>query len=1241
MIGERGAGPPDLAGRALGPTRLTGYLGAGGTGVVYDAEMTAARPYAVPGTRVAVKVLHRHVAADADAFERFAREARVGSAVDHPGVVRAFEAGADVIDGTTHHFLVMEYLEGRTLRSLIRELSMVPEPLVRDLGRQAALGLHAIHEAGAVHRDLKPSNLLLTPASTVKLLDLGTARLVRSDKDLTRAGTFVGTLLYAAPERLRGQVVGPPADLYALGTVLYEAATGVQPFDSDDVQVVLRRHLDEIPTRASKLNPRLTPFLDHLLARLLEKDPARRFGSALELATVLEAGEASPWWRDTEAVLHAERPRGRLQRIRIAREARLVGRHRELAVMFEYYAEARAGQGRLLWIEGEAGVGKTRLVDGLLAGLEEQGAEFHFLYGSYAPGFSGSERGALADAVVGHFGLGLEPGLRRHLVASPTLAVAFAASLGSDVVNATAAAGVEPAVRDALFCQLAKSLAAEKPVVWVIEDLHFAGQGGWELLLALARIAQDRRLLLVATSRPDAAAERLPALTKLAALRRLKLARLDAAAVAELLGQTLGSGAIDRVGPVVARRSDGLPLFVLALAREFQGKTPSEALTAGEGDPAVPSSVRDHLLSRLNDTASAERALLDLAAVQGFSFEPDLLARALGRPRLAVLQALAALERRTRLVRATGAGCEFDHHLLQEVLYAEQPALLREEHHAVLAEAYERRLSEGGASVVSGESAAFLATHFLKGGRMEAAQRFLPRALEHLARHERSETVVVLAAEAIVRVGDSDPGLVCDLRLAQAERLHLLGRRAEQVEAVDAALAAARSLPDRLREGRCLLARGTYLRSGGDLHAAREAMESALAVAGDRRAEAKASLMLGILLLALVELDRSEELLRRSAELFHQLGDAIGEGDARRNLGRRAVLQPRYLEAEEHFTASLALYRGAGHRVGEGLSQGAIGILHTMRGEERSARAAFLEHLRLTRETGHRVAEANALHYLGHSSTELGRFAEAEDLLGQSLALAREAGERQVEMAAVQGLGRLWLHTGRLDRAATHFASNETFLRQIEERRWEAPAETDFAQLALYAGRVDEARSRLERGRSLAVSRGLRGQVVRATFELAAVALAEGRAPESRDLASEACDEARRLGEIAPGALAALALSRALLATGDAAAAVAPLLAAEAYARDEAVAYLGKLPTAYLMLAGATPVADFEVDHANWTEVQIETHLVLAQAGYARHLELARGLLQRTASFLPVAEQDGFWRGNPWARWLGRLAGCR
>jgi tetratricopeptide (TPR) repeat protein len=1005
----------------LGPCRLVRRIGSGGMATVYQAEMAEDRPYARQGATVAVKVLDRERFGGVEAVRRFLREASLGRSIIHPAVVSTLDGGTERVGDSAFHYLVLEYVEGRSLSQLIQQLGVVPEALLRDIALQAAAALAAVHEAGVVHRDVKPSNILITPDHQVKLMDLGIARSLEDEERLTSGGLFVGTALYASPEQLQGETVGPASDLYSLGVALFEAATGVQPFGGGGVQAVMRRHFEVVPVRASRANAAVSPFLEELIASLLAKEPWGRFASAGDLRSVLESAESSEWWREREGSARASRPRTELPGLRVPRETAVVGRDPELEVLQGLFAEARAGRGRTVLVEGEAGVGKSRLLDELVGSLLSGSGSPYVLYGSHAPGGRGASPGALAEGVVGLLGEArLESALGRYLTITPRLVPAFAAYL----TGASAPAGADPLSAEAVhavFCHLARALCAERPVVWIVEDLHFASADSRALLVSLSRIAHDQRLLLIATARPGLSAEEVSWLDRLETTRRLGLDRLSPREVIQLLSEALRSQQLaERLGGKIAVKSDGNPFFIFEMLRELKGRASLQQLPDGSytaSDDAerltVPTSVRELLLAHVRDLGIEDRALLDVGAVQGFSFDPDLVARVRGLKRLAVLESLAAIERRLGVIRATGTGFEFRHHQLQEVIVGALPPLLRSEYHALLAAAYEERGGFAGrrAEEVPGEAAVFLAEHYLKGGRREQGGRVVLRALDHLASLYRNEALLELADLALGAIGGrQDPGLRCDLRLREAECLDLLGRRDAQRAAVDDAVASAELAGDPRRMARAGLARGRWLHAISDYRAAvgvlNEAAERARATS-DQATESRAIGHMGRLLLFLGEHEQASGRFATYLELSRALGDRRGEAIAGAELGAVCSAMGLYDEASDHLDRSFTLAREIGFRGCEATALGALAHVQFNRGRYAQARQSHEQHLAVSREIGDRHGEAVALGNLGHLCVEEGRLEEAAPLLEGCLEISRALQQRHIESYALLYLGHL------------------------------------------------------------------------------------------------------------------------------------------------------------------------------------------------------------------------------------------
>ena len=275
-----------MVGQTVSHYRIVGKLGGGGMGVVYEAEDTRLARH------VALKFIPEEMAKDKKSLDRFMREARAASQLNHPGICTIH----DIEENNGHPFIVMEKLEGTSLKDLMRNRRMEIDEIL-DIGIQTADALAASHAKGIIHRDIKPANIFVAQNGQTKILDFGLAKMIHDpnsseaalEDSLTAMGVIPGTAVYMSPEQARGEELDPRSDLFSLGVVLYEMATGKKPFATGNVITTLDAVLNQKPVAPLQLNPKLPADLEGIIGRAMEKERGHRYPNALAMKGDLQS----------------------------------------------------------------------------------------------------------------------------------------------------------------------------------------------------------------------------------------------------------------------------------------------------------------------------------------------------------------------------------------------------------------------------------------------------------------------------------------------------------------------------------------------------------------------------------------------------------------------------------------------------------------------------------------------------------------------------------------------------------------------------------------------------------------------------------------------------------------------------------------------------------------------------------------------------------------------------------------
>lgn len=748
--------------RATPRFELRERLGQGGMGVVYSAFDKEKE------TLVALKALRN---TEADALLRFKREFRSLQELSHPNLVSLYELFAS--DG--NWFYSMELIAGQSFIDFVhyREtdeedvdvplsagsdetmphldaerlaLSSSTRPWFHAERLQVALaqllhGLSAIHAAGKVHRDIKPQNILVTAQRRVVLLDFG---LVADTEAFDRSSSsVVGTVDYMAPEQASGASVGPAADLYAVGVVLYEALTGRMPYLGPAMQILGdKQRVDPLRPASVAVVP---PALDELCMALLRRDPATR-PSLEETLARLGQGGAALVRRTSSGVLSS-----------------FVGRRRQLEQLANAFDASRKGEPKRVLVEGASGVGKSALVRHFVKQLDQDVPGLVLLFGRYYEREAVPYRAldAIMDA-VSRFLMRL-PGDQAESflpLDAPLLAALFPALRAVEAFSRGTQhpSNMDPReLRTRLFRavrELFLRLVRKRPVVLVIDDLQWADADSLAVFAELLRPPEAPALLLIMTSRPDengGSDDTASKVLRLEAHERLRLDRLDPDEARTLARLLLGNGSAIDPG-ALAEEAQGHPLLVDALVRH----------AIRRGGTLASLQLDDALRARMDELAPEMRRVLDLIAVAGGPITPEVATRALQLELSEFLRAAATL-RIEQLVRPTRFrnrdGLEAHHDRVRETLVVALSVDARRDLHERLARALESFED-------SDPEALFI--HWRGAGHRANAARYAAVAAERAAHALAFDRAQRLYREAIDRVDEPEHKRQLQVRLAEA-----------------------------------------------------------------------------------------------------------------------------------------------------------------------------------------------------------------------------------------------------------------------------------------------------------------------------------------------------------------------------------------------------------------------------------------------------------------------------------------
>ena len=1088
----------------LGPFGLFEPMGEGGMGVVWRGEHLAQR---VP---VAIKVITHEDARDPSLRAAFRAEVRAVAQMDHPAIVRVFEYGqvdaaaasasrGRLVEGSP--FLVMELLRGGALNDQ-------PPPTAWPMLQATLLELldalgHA-HARGLVHRDLKPRNVLFAGPENdrpgLRLTDFGIAHaLGREDSGADEAEGASGTPYYMAPEQHHGQWrdFGPWTDLYSLGCIAWELASGRRPFEGVNLFSVVFGHLHREP---EPLRPffAVPPAFEDWARRLLEKDTRDRFRCAADAAFALrEAEESRVWgvpplpvsWRPSA---HSRRPRVPLVGVGLGlhgmRAMPVLGRDAQMEACWGALREVwQTATPRLVLLEGGAGSGKSRLAAAFCDRAEEVGGATSLRVSHDPMPTRGS---GLRDVIVR--ALGCQRMGRRELAARVAdllardgvqdayEAEALAEYLvspddwtaGSDGPQARAA---DPQERNALLQRFLRRGAARRPLVLHLDDVQWGSEALSlvEHLLSEPAIAVGPVLLLLCVRREalqarPLEARRLGSLLELPVALRLDVPPLDDDAARQLVGQVLGLE--PRLADAVRERAAGRPQFAVQLVSDWVRRglllsSPSGFELDGELSAQLPAdldAIWDVRVQRLAQEHGSEvAASLEVAAALGLQVDAFEWNHACSELELHAQPDLIDRLVHEGLADATEGGWAFASVLLREALERQARGHSRwRDVHRACATMLSRRYPAGRPGLDER-----LGTHFVEARALEEGARVLGRAAEELQRlseHRRAQGVARQRARALGLAGAPD----ADRRWGECMLVHANAELA--LGHLETALEAAVRLEDRAHgchwpdlEAAAILVQGVVDRLEGDVARAELQLKEALELCptADFGTRGRCTSYLASIRRQNCAFEESRALYEQARALYEQGRDPLGEAQARLGVATVAQELGELDEAEALYLELAHEFDGLGHLFGLAAAYNGLASVAHLRGDLPHAESGFRRAWDILERIGSPAAIATGLNVAFVHILQ-------SDWQGVGRALHR------IEAAGAASSQRPWLGqllVYRLPGLAKSgdWLSFDQCLQSARERlRERAGPPQDIAEVAVIAGEICAERGEPHRARA-------------------------------------------------------------------------------------------------------------------------------------------------------------------------------
>jgi tetratricopeptide (TPR) repeat protein len=784
--------------------------------------------------------------------------------------------------------------------------------------------------------------------------------------------------------------------------------------------------------------------MSRFIRSLLEKDPAKRLGPSTRLVQILKKGEASRWWKSVGQETHPGTLSARRQGVHVVRRTEVFGRERETARLLGLFDEVGSGMGlRTACLPGEAGAGKTRLIDQLIEHLDRLDRPGRLLMVDGAQGTVKVPYLPLISALQTAFGLAgigredlrdafrekLEPLFPAGSPAAENLA-RFLISALPDQAGETEEFAPGMAIR--LFSELFQAMAREEPLLIAVENTLIADPPTFRVLSGMLSYLRKAPIMVLFTLRPEETFRDefekpndleglLKTMERTGGRNVINVKRLTRADVSRILcalafPEKVASGPF---GERVFAVTEGNPYLVLEIAKliEVEGRLEEKSVNWHGLLQEIPASIQDIFYRRLFNISPLERSILDFASVAGRRFTLDEIVDGLGLDFKDAARALSRLQNRFALIRFVGRFYRFSHILIRDLLYNRIDPEERARFHRIIGELHASR-AEG--RKLTGRDSYRAAVHFSRGRDHGRALEFFQEAFDYLRIkhfHDRAYQLAMSAsehAEALERKGKPlDPAFRCDLYLKQAEVSGFLGQREVQYKALKAALQAGRDSNVPALMALVRLRIGQYLHATSRFFSALSMIEGTLdwmRQVQDQRGQADALESLANLHKDLGDDDQARDHLKAALALRVQLKDATGEAGVLVDMAENYLRRSKPVAAKEALNKARRIYKKRKHQQGLASVIMGLGRIELERGNSQAAEKTFKEAGRIARGVGDAALEADIYALIGVCRRDRDRIREALAFFGKAHRIAAMIKDVARQVRFLYEQARLMIH---------------------------------------------------------------------------------------------------------------------------------------------------------------------------------------------------------------------------------------